>query len=104
MSGVAVASGLDATGGLVPRYLRRRERDAEISAAADAAAAAAAKLDPFSACGVQFEPRPPGMTLTAELRRRIAEASPAPRPDIRPILVGVAAVGVLLVVGFAIIT
>jgi hypothetical protein len=87
----AIAGGLDATVGLIPRYLRRREEPDEMIAGA---APAAFVEDEF----VDL-PGMRGNAITDDLRRRIAEAGPPERQGPKPLWVGLAVVVVLAVCG-----
>lgn len=87
----AIAGGLDATVGLIPRYLRRREEAEE------------PVVEPPQAEFVEDEfVDLPGMrssAITEDLRRRIAEATPPERQGPKPLWVGLAVVVVLAVCG-----
>jgi hypothetical protein len=87
----AAAGGLEATVGLIPRYLRRREEPEEMV------------VEPSPAELVDDEfvdlPGMRGTAITDDLRRRIAEAGPPERRGPKPLWVGLAVVVVLAVCG-----
>lgn len=94
MSGVAAVSGLGATVGLMPRYLRPRDQD---SVHAD-------EPPPPPPPPVEEFDDLPGMrgrSLTDELRERIAEAAAPDKRGPRPFVYGLAAVAVILLIGLA---
>jgi hypothetical protein len=88
----AVIGGLDATVGLIPRYLRRREEAVGLE-----------DLEPELASFVDDEfddlPGMRGNSMTDDLRRRIAEAAVPERRGPKPLWVGLAVVVVLAVAG-----
>ncbi len=87
-----LAGGLDATVGLMPRYLRRREEEIEERMQQPA---------PVELADDEFDHLPGmrGCRVTDDLRRRIAEATPQERQGPKPLWVGLAVVVVLAVCG-----
>jgi hypothetical protein len=99
MSGTAAAGTGEATIGLVPRYLRGRERDSgqgwgPDGETPDQSARTAFEADPGYAA------RDSGATsVTEEMRRRIAECAKPEKHRARPLLIGLAAVAVIVAAG-----
>lgn len=92
---------VDATIGLVPGYLRRRQSGQSASRAAgdaDTEQGADTRPDPID---LPMLPDAPGSSITDELRRRIAAASAPERRGPRPIWYGLIAVALILVAGLA---
>jgi hypothetical protein len=88
----AVVGGLDATVGLIPRYLRRREEEDE---------ELPEQPTPMDIAEDEFDDLPGmrGNAMTDDLRRRIAEAAAPERQGPKPLWVGLAVVVVLAVCG-----
>ncbi len=88
----AVVGGLDATVGLIPRYLRRREEEDE---------ELPEQPTPMDIAEDEFDDLPGmrGNAMTDDLRRRIAEATAPERQGPKPLWVGLAVVVVLAVCG-----
>jgi hypothetical protein len=92
MSGVAAVGGLEATVGLIPRYLRPREPEV-----VDADEPPAPPPPP----PIEEEIVLPGMrgkSLTDELRQRISDAAAPEKRRPKPLLFGLAAVAVIVLV------
>jgi len=90
----AVVGGLDATVGLIPRYLRRREEQEQEDELPEQPRAMDVADDEFADL-----PGMRGNAITDDLRRRIAEATPPERQGPKPLWVGLAVVVVLAVCG-----
>jgi hypothetical protein len=93
MSGIAVIGSAEATVGLVPRYLRAREHSATPAwAPGDDNSEASTQV----AMGGLAAANPVVLTMTEEMRKRIADVSKPEKRRIRPMLFGVAAVAAIL--------
>jgi hypothetical protein len=96
MSGIAVVGGFEATIGLMPRHLRRRDEPGEAEPAAADDVAAEPDEDQFARDAL---PGMRGISETDELRRRIAEAAVPERRGPKPLWIGLGIVALFAAAG-----